>query len=172
MPPGSIIPAFFSWPPLRRRRRQRRSEWGRVCVWERERMREDREGEREDLSNRLFLLSFSFPACTFTSPVMWPGGSLCRSSLSEGLHRACSVISNCNTTPFSPSNWKTPTANEDPNHHPKAAYPTRIRGKSLNNQHVQTILYSCIHAKFTYSIYTYFVIPFIVSYKNNKSSRQ
>lgn len=104
VPPGSIIPAFFSWPPLRRRRRQRGSVWGRVC--ERGREREEggqREGERErdeNVSNRLFLFSFSFPACTFTSSVMWPGGSLCRSSSSEGLHRACSDGSNGSTPPF------------------------------------------------------------------------
>lgn len=99
VPPGSIIPAFFSWPPLRRRRRQRGSVWGRMCVCEWERGRR-RGRESKNVPNRLFLFSFSFPACTFTSSVMWPGGSLCRSSSSEGLHRACSVSSNCNTTPF------------------------------------------------------------------------
>lgn len=143
------------------------------CVFEREREwgRTERESARicrTDCSSFPFLSPHAHSprrSCDLVAPSVGP---LCQRVSTEHAQSFPTV------TPLHspPPNWKTPTANEDPNHHPKAAYPTRIRGKSLNNQHVQTILYSCIHAKFTYSIYTYFVIPFIVSYKNNKSSRQ
>lgn len=49
--------------------------------------------ERKSVSNWLFLLFLFFPpACTFTSSVMWPSGSLCRFCwFQKGLHRTCSV---------------------------------------------------------------------------------
>lgn len=70
----------------------------RECVHERERGRTERKSK--NVSNRLFLFSSSFTACTITSSVMWPSGSLCRSSSSDCLHRACSVSLNCDTNPF------------------------------------------------------------------------
>lgn len=50
----------------------------RESVCEREEERDDT--ERKNVSNRLFLFSSSFSACTFTSVVMWHSGSLCRCS--------------------------------------------------------------------------------------------
>lgn len=78
LPPGSSIPAFSSWPPLRRRRQgEWGSVWGRVCVREREGEKEKEDPERKTVSSRLFFFSSSFSACTFTSVVMWHSGSLC-----------------------------------------------------------------------------------------------
>lgn len=122
-------------------------------MFERERMREGGRTEREsaricrtDCSSFPFLSPHAHSprrSCDLVAPSVGP---LCQRVSTEHAQSFPTV------TPL-----QDPHCQRRPKSPPKAAYPTRIRGKSLNNQHVQTILsvksflYSCqIHLFYLY----------------------
>lgn len=105
--PGSIIPAFFSWPPLRRRsqrERVREEEW----VWEEEGWVSEvgGGGERTRMCRTTAPLFLFFPphahsprrSCDLLAPSVG-------SPFQKGLHGACSVGSNWNTSPLLTTGW-------------------------------------------------------------------